>query len=256
VRSLDYQEQAIFNQLKSDLGLSGGANKKSKDLIAMKRKQKGGQLGETTDPTNHHYSAILANGFVSEKMQQCEGAHFANPEVDGELGLEYFPGANTNTPQHVRELEKCLVDKLYDGIPDDIRPADKLDTIATVSERPLSMPFAGTGKCTTDKGIAFADKDISKRVNCGTLTGYSSSARKLSDPNPLKSDLSFKLKYYDKDGKIPEGGSRKRKSRSPSIKSSSPSRMARKSTRRATRRSTVRKTSRKGNRKTRRSCRK
>ena len=218
----------------------------------MKRKQKGGQtaLPAATDPRSHHYTPHLGDGFVSEKMQECEAAHFGDSDVADGLVLGSFRGANTNTPGHVQKLEKCLVEKLYDAIPPAVRTSTPKATLIRqiLGRATLPFPAGQAGKCTTD---------TDERVDCGTITAYNPDGQTLPPPY-LKSDTISKLRFFNPDGTLNGGGSRKRKSRSPPslIKNAKHNRMARKSTRRATRRLTSRKTSRKGSRKTRRSCRK
>ena len=221
----------------------------------MKRKYKGGQsLPAKTDPRSHHYSDLLANGFVSETMQKCETGHFGDDLADNRFGVSVYLGANTDTPDHATTLEKCLVDKLYDGLPAASRPIGlKEDIVSSVPTR-SSLPFPEAGKCSIDVD------GVPHRVECSTLgPNYDPASYKVPDADIKSySQILAKLKGYDKDGRLPQGGSRKRKSRSPPslIKNAKHNRMARKSTRRATRRSASRKTSRKGSRKTRRSCRK
>jgi hypothetical protein len=239
VRGIDSQEQSALQGALSALGItSGGARPKikSKDLIGMKKNQKGGQRVEhaPTDPRAHSYgTTTFANGYLVDKMDQCEGTHYESDQADLNSGVSTYKVANTNTAGHALSLKKCLVSKVYDDAPAATRPSTEYKAESSIGFAPL--PYT-SGYCTSSQG---------NRIPCPT--GY---------PSDQTSKLSLapaaQITYYNPDGTLPQGGAAtlRKRSRSPSPKNkrSSPSRMARKSSRRSTRRASTRKGSRKDRR--------
>jgi hypothetical protein len=230
VRSLNSQEIAVINPVKSLLGIAGGSNKKikSKDLIGMKKKQKGGD----TDPTSHTYSSNLANGYLVDRLDDCESAHYRDINTMP-LRLSAYSGANTDSPDHATRLGRCLTTQ----IAEDTGRNSSLSTSLTDSSFD-SLAYS-PATCTSAQGV---------RDACipGASVGFTRSSATPTEPV---------LKGYNITGVISEGGSRKRKSRSPplTVKKRSSRKKARHSTRRSRIRSSMRKSPHK---KTRRSSRK
>jgi hypothetical protein len=194
-------------------------------------KQKGGQ----TDPRNFTYIPSsrgtdnpLQNGRVIDAFDGCEESQY-NPAVRmATTGLDTGI-ADTASLSQARRLRNCVGRDLhpnYSLIATEIGPAR-----GSFSFDPATQGLTTTAQATTTTDTRVRNPPMPLPVSTATIPSRS----------------------Y-------EGGSRKRKLRSPpppSIKISSPNRkMARKSSRRATRRSATRKGSRKGSRKTRRNGRK
>jgi len=211
VRSLDAHEIAVINPVKTLLGIAGGSNKKikSKDLIGMKKKQKGGD----TDPTNHSYSSNLANGYLVDRVDNCESAHYRRPLP---THLQAYPSANTDTSLHATRLGRCLANRIAQdtGIP---------DTSASLQESSFPTSAYTPAVCTSAQGV---------RGECIPGAQLPSGRSSTTSTVPV-------LRGYNTTGVIPEGGSRKRKSRSPpvTVKNRSPNKISRKKARHSTRRS-------------------
>jgi hypothetical protein len=227
VRSLNSQEMAVINPVKNLLGISGGSNKKikSKDLIGMKKKQKGGD----TDPTDRTYSRNLANGYLVDTIDDCESAHYVRPLPSH---LTAYASANTDTPEHATRLGRCVANR----IAQDTGRVDTSSRLVQASFDPLAYTPA---TCTSAQGV---------RGACIPGAALSSGRSSTTSTSPV-------LRGYNTTGIIPEGGSRKRKSRSPplSVKNRSSRKKAHHSTRRSRIRSSIRKSP---HRKSRRSSRK